>query len=249
MKGIIFTAAVILLVTGLIACEQIENVTSSQPDPTPRVTIADVHTEFLTAVYGKLSKAKSSADKASGTSFIDACLAAADETASTYGVDPLSREDVRLYIEMGERLAVTKTEFDMREVLKTSRAQEWWDRYSTEATAETAREVYDQHCQLYGAPRAGSALDDVTSVVVSSAEFWVEYRGDDTPVYGPQPSSAGWKERLLRFCVTVAVDGVAGGAAGVGVGAVTGGVGGAVAGGIVGGLASAGADNILFGGN
>ena len=251
----------------ILACDRHSSLTPPVQKSVSDVTIGDVHTEFLEKLFSKYAKVKPGASGAIRSSqaarslFLDMCHEAANETAEEYGSEPLTAEEVRTYIEMGEKLALTVTEFDMRQVLQNRRAQEWWDRYSMAATAETAREVYELHCATYGAPRPLSELDCLMSTVVSSAEFWVAHRGDEEPLLSPQTnaaksmkddlnlSSAGWKKRLLRFCVTVAVDGVSASLAGAGAGAVTGGVGSAVVGGIVGGLASAGADNILFGGD
>jgi hypothetical protein len=238
--------------------------TSPQKMATNDITIGKIHTEVLEAIYEKLAAARNidgkaeSNDLAQKADCLDVCLDAVNEVNHKYGIEPLTYEAVRMHVELGEKLAITKEEFDMREVLTTRRAQEWWDRYSLEATVETAREVYETHCQLYGPPRAGSALDNIMQIVLSSAEFWLDYRGDEEPSYlplalatgykdYPQLVTTGWKERLIRFAVNVCVDAVAGGLAGAGAGAITGGAGAGVAAGVVGGLASHGADNILYG--
>jgi hypothetical protein len=96
------------------------------------------------------------------------------------------------------------------------------------------------------------------SIVVSSAEFWLEYRGDEEPSFCPPAVAAGskdfpqlvtmgWRQKLIRFAVNVCADAVAGGLAGAGAAGIAGPATGFVSAAVVGGLASHGADNILFG--
>lgn len=264
MKSYLWLFLVVCLFAIFVACEQHNTMTSPRTEPIEGITIGVVHTEVLSAIYAKLDAARTSTDKSKLNNdarqdvFLDACLDAANEVNHKYGIEPLTLAEVQMHVEYGKELAETTAEFDMRKVLTTRWAREWWDRYSLEATAENAREVYEDHCQLYGQPRAGSPLDNIMQIVISSAEFWIQYRGDDEPLYIPPALAAGleeypllitvgWKDRLLRFAVNVAVDGLAGGLAGAGAAAVTGGAGTGLAAGVVGGLASAGADDIIFG--
>jgi hypothetical protein len=139
----IASVTICLLILLIVACDRQSTLTPPAPKSASDVSIGEVHTEFLENLFSKHAKVNTSTNgairntQAARSQFLDMCLEAANETAEKYGGGALTAEDVRTFVEMGERLAQTSTEFDMRQVLRSRKAQEWWDRYSNEATAET----------------------------------------------------------------------------------------------------------------
>ena len=219
----VFLITIILVVFATGACSQSE--TTTEPSPELMPTPGEVHTKFLEDARARLAK---------GTESSVACLEAANEMLATYDYPPMTLKEVDKYIEKGKELARSVKEFTMTELL-SGEELEWWDRFSTEATGYTTREVFEKHCELYGSPKQGSSLEVVTSIVISSAEFWAaEYAGDDR-----QNKNV---TTLLRFCIGLCIDAFMGGLA-----MIPSGVFGPIVGAIIGGLASWGADMVIFG--
>ncbi|MBT6691018.1 hypothetical protein HOB10_01640 [Candidatus Parcubacteria bacterium] len=203
----------------------------------PSITADEVHTEFLTELYANQDFAKMNKSAQSH----DATRAANDILAR-YGEAPMTEKQVADAIEEGRRMAKMDPEALIASILDADDLV-WWHRFADEATAQNCRQIYTAHCRSYGAPVAGSTLDTMIGVAMSSGEFWGEYRKNDMPRYHnpyvPQQGEKGWRG-FFRFVVAVAVDGGAGAASAAG---------GPIVSGVVGGLASTGADHIIFGGD
>lgn len=205
--------------------------------PSSSASIGQVHTELLTSLYSEFD-----ARRVSSKDAVDKDLTAyrvANQLAAKYGVEPLTLEEVRQHLERGRQMAQQDPVELVKFVLDPEEFK-WWYRFANEAEVDNARETYEKHCDLYGAPEAGSMLANIIDVSLSSAEFWIERRGDQelTHEKGLPGIQKAWWNKLLRFATLVGVDAVGGGLAGAS--------GGPIAGGIVGGLCSHAADDILF---
>lgn len=241
MKSHAFLALALALVFSMVACDQNANSPVSPPSDDHSVTIGEVHTEILSAIYADLDPVKD--QTLARQSREEMLVSSVNRISDKYGLDRLTPEEIFSYVEMGRQMAQQDPVLLIANALSPEEVL-WWERFSWEATVQDAGKVYNQHVQLYGAPEPGSMLAQITDVALSSAKFWDDYRGDEEPIYRnpyiPTELKRGWKKNLLRFAVAVVVDGVSGGLAGAGGGGVVGA-------GIVGGLASHGADDILFG--
>jgi hypothetical protein len=199
--------------------------------------MGQIHTELLTLLHSAFEERRVSPKDAVSNDL--AAYAVANQLAAKYGVEPLTLEEVQRHLERGRQMA-RQDPVELVKVALSPAEFKWWYRFANEAEVYNARETYIKHCDLYGAPRDGSMLANIIDVSLSSAEFWIDRRGDQEPKYGknlPGIQKAWWK-KLLRFATVVSVDAVGGGLAGS--------AGGPVAGGIVGGLCSHAADDILF---
>jgi hypothetical protein len=202
------------------------------------MSIGQIHNEFLSLLYAEFDTRRVSPKDAVSKDL--AAYEVANRLAAKYGLEPLTLEEVQQHLERGRQMARQ----DPVELVRFALGPEefkWWYRFADEAEVDNARETYEKHCDLYGAPEAGSMLANIIDISLSSAEFWVERRGSQEPKYGknlPGIQKAWWK-KLLRFATIVTADAVGGGLAG--------GTGGVVGAAIVGGLCSHAADDILFG--
>ena len=221
-----------------VGCEQGNDITVAVPDFDENgvnVTADEVHTELLEKMYAerdfaKLDKSAMSTDATRIT----------NEVLTSYGEAPMSEEDIADAIEEGRRMAKMDPDVLIASILDANDLV-WWNRFANEATAINCRQVYKAHCKTYGTPEAGSMLETLTGVGMSSGEFWSKYRKDDIPTYNnpyvPQQNEKSWRG-FFRFVVAVAVDGGAGAASSAG---------GPIVAGAVAGLASIGADTVIFG--
>ncbi len=235
MKRYAFLTISILLLLGLGACSDTDNITNVPNDaPEQTLTAGEIHTELLEVVYAKGDFAKR--DKSTRLS---TAATAANEILTRYGLEPMSDAEIETELQRGREMA----QMDPVELIGTILTPDelaWWDRFSWEAKINDARKVYNKHCQLYGTPAKGGMLSNLLDVSLSSVEFWGPYREKDIPTYqNPHidQMQKGWRG-VLRFIVAVVVDGASGAL-------VSGG--GPVASGVVGGLASVGADDLIFG--
>lgn len=160
---------------------------------------------------------------------------AVNEFAAKHDLEPLTSEDVNMYIRQGKEMALGDP-LEMIESMFSPDEMIWWERFIDEAEPSNTREVFEMHSDLYGAPEAGSTLECVGDICVCSAEFWYK-RYKDRLSSGDMYKYQNPQTRLLRFLVVCLVDAGAGAAAS---GA------GPVVGAVVGGLASHGADDILY---
>jgi len=243
MKKYAFLNICILAILALGACSDTDNITNVpniNGQPEQNVTAGQIHTEFLSELYS--DKSYTTTEKNLDTDHI--AIETAKRICAKHGITPPADEVLLAAINEGRQKA---TQDPIQLVRQTLNQDEylWWDRFASEAKMKNAETVYQNHCRLYGAPQAGSMLESVVDIALSSADFWDNYRGATPPKYhNPYvPMEKSWKN-FLRFAVSVVVDGTCGGLAGAGTG--WSGPGAAVVGGVVGGLASAGADNMLF---
>ncbi len=201
-------------------------------------SVGDMHNEFLELVT---SLERNPLVKASGN---DPLVVAANTMAQRYGHAPFLLEEVHDAVARGREMAQQDPDLLVRQLLSDEEFQ-WWSRFALEATPTTARGVLMEHSRRYGPPPAGSQLERLVDLSISSAEYWYARHRNDTPIYDNPyivHREKGWRDRLRkwgRFAVAVTVDGVSGVAATSG--------GGPVAGAVVGGLASYGADCLVFG--
>ncbi len=233
----------ILLVLYIGACSDYSPVS---PRNNTNVTIGEIHTELLQELYKNIDTEKNIKGSLSSYEKNYIIINTVNQMTSKYNIESFSDEDILTIVEWGREMAQQDPVQIVSNILKPDQL-EWWDRFSSEAEIKNIHQVYKKHCTLYGQPNHDSMLGQVLDTTLSSADFWDKYRGNQEPVYHNSyiPKNKSWRN-VIRFCVTVVVDGAAGGLAGAGGSAIGGPVGGAVAGGIVGGLASHGADDILF---
>lgn len=226
MKRVLILSILMLFVFG---CGGNVEYTTNPADSGP--SIGEVHNALLAAVYAKLDGASMTKVEQEA-----AVVDAATEIAHRYRVMPLSKDEVLAHRLMGNgwRVVGLTPEQLMTSVLSTEE-MEWWDRFVSEATPQTAQAKFDEHCARYGAPEKGSALDYATSVIVHSAGFWYSRYLDGKPAGDMEKceDTQSW----LRFFVVLGIDAGAGAAAGAGAGPIVGG--------IVGGLASQGANSLF----
>lgn len=244
----ILSLLALISAVSLTGCSD-DNITTPKPDNSPEVTIGQIHTEVLNQIYADMDLAKAAKGQLDRNFKDMVVINAVNKITDRYGVERMDPQEILASVERGRQMA-QQDPVQLISGLLNPEEQEWWDRFSMEAEVGNAREIYRQHCQLYGTPEYGTMLGQILDVGLSSAEFWTDYRKDQKPIYQnpyvPDNMAKSWK-KFLRFAVTVVVDGAAGGLAGAGGSAVGGPIGGAVAAGVVGGLASHGADDILFG--
>jgi len=205
-------------------------------------SVGELHNQFLTRLYNRFgAQRRLSAGSLAPAVEQQLVTDVANEMLTEYGEPTMTAKEVVAAVQEGRAMAQQDPEMLVRSAL-TEQELIWWDRFASEATPETAADVYADQVKRYGAPGPGSILAEMVDIAVHSSEFWVIVHADDEPIGPGQRTSvpSSWKKRVLRFTVIVATDGVAGGLAGAGGGGVVGGA-------IVGGLASYGADCLLFG--
>ncbi|MDZ7798755.1 MAG: hypothetical protein U5L76_04030 [Patescibacteria group bacterium] len=225
----------------LFGCEG-ENVISPEADVTNR-GIGEIHNEFLTNVYNELDENSSNLMKTTALEEEEILYQEAKKITDKYNQDPLTREQVREALERGRNMA-KQDPIELVKSILSPEEYKWWDRFSNEATAVNLDLIYKNMCAKYGAPKPGTILYSLCDISIHSAEFWLtRHSAEEIPNIKIDSRNLlrGWGKRLLRFTVTVVVDGASGAAAGSGTG------GNLIVAGVVGGLCSHAADDIIFG--
>lgn len=232
MKRVMVMLSIVALTTG--ACGPEANVVDPQAHSGPGA----LHNEFLSELHAAID-ARGGPDAVSPRDENDVIFTVTNQILEQYDEPPMSWSEIQAALDQGVAIAAAEDPWKMVQPLMPAADYKWLQRYINDAEVHEAREVYEAHCNQYGAPAPGSALWTCLDVTISSAEYWYQ-RSLQSPLgkgdVGPQRA---WWKRLITAVVVCASDGVA---------ATVGAAGGGLVGGVVlGYLASYAVDDIIEG--